>query len=196
MKYFWEMFSTTLGSAAVIAGIAMVVFSSKKRSELHKKNKTAHSILLAVVFGLLSVYASVSAVEINGALCNCRNLAPLYAGLVGGPIAGLGAALIGGLFRFFVYGGPSAIPCMLACFFAGIFGSVIHLVAKREVRYNILTGVCSSVIVEIVHYFLLIVFKMGYTAKIIIVPMMLSNVLGMAFCLYIYKCFDKNKEKN
>ena len=67
------------------------------------------------------MYASASAVQVDGALCNCRNLAPLYAGLVGEPVAGIGVALIGGLFRYFVYGGASALPCMLACFLAGIF---------------------------------------------------------------------------
>ena len=196
MDNFWQMFTTTLGSAAVIAAIAAVFFSSKKRSELHKNNKTLHRVLLAVVFGILSIYASASAVKVDGALCNCRNLAPLYAGMVGGPVAGIGAALIGGLFRFFVYGGESALPCMLACFLAGIIGTLIHLLVKKEHRYHIVTGLIASVVTEGCHMLILCAFNLGDLAGQIALPIILANVLGLAFCLYIYKKFSKSTEEN
>lgn len=194
MENFWQMFTTTIGSAAVIAAISMVFFASKKRSELHKKNKKLHSVLLAVLFGLLSIYASASAIQVDGALCNCRNLAPLYAGMVGGPIAGIGSALIGGLFRYFVYGGDTAMPCMIACFLAGVIGSVIHLAVKKELRYKLLTGLIASVVTEGCHMLLLCVFGHSDIAAKIALPIILANVLGMAFCLYIYSRFDKNSE--
>lgn len=189
------MFTTTLGSAAVIAAISSVFFASRKRKELHKNNKNLHRVLVAVVFGLLSIYASASAIQVDGALCNCRNLAPLYAGLVSGPIGGIGAALIGGLFRYFVYGGVSALPCMLACFLAGIIGSVAHKVIKKENRYSLLTGLCVSVLTEGCHMLLLLAFGLGETAGKIAVPIIASNVLGMAFCLFIYKQFGSSEKK-
>ncbi|MBQ0110318.1 MAG: hypothetical protein KBS41_00105 [Oscillospiraceae bacterium] len=92
------MFTTTLGSAAVIGTVTMVFFASSKRSALHKEDKNLHRVILALFFGVLSIYASASAMTVKvgeiEALCNCRNLAPLYAGLVGGPIAGIGSATI------------------------------------------------------------------------------------------------------
>lgn len=187
MKSFWDMFTTTLGTAAVIASISMLFFSSKKRSELHKNNKGVYKIVVAVLFGLLSIYASASAIEVDGSLCNCRNLAPLYAGLVAGPVSGIIAALIGGLFRFFVYGGPSGVPCMIACFVAGIIGSVAHVVIKKEYRYNVLTGICASVITEICHMILLFSFGLGEVAQKIMIPMIVANVCGIAFCMFMYK---------
>lgn len=196
MEIIWQMFTTTLGSAAVIAAISSVFFASRKRKELHKNNKNLHRVIVAILFGLLSIYASASAVQVDNALCNCRNLAPLYAGLVSGPIGGIGAALIGGLFRYFVYGGDSALPCMLACFLAGIIGSVTHLVVKKEYRYNMFTGLCVSIITEGCHMLLLLVFGLAETASKIALPIILANVLGMAFCLYIYKHFDKGEEKS
>ncbi len=195
MENLWQMFTTTLGSAAVIAAITAIFFASKKRKELHKNNKNLHRVIVAILFGLLSIYASASAVQVDGALCNCRNLAPLYAGLVSGPIGGIGAALIGGLFRYFVYGGASAVPCMLACFLAGIIGTVIHLVIKKEYRYNLLTGLCASILTEGCHMLLLIVFGLGATAGKIALPIILANILGMAFCLYIYKQFGTGEKK-
>lgn len=195
MEFFWQMFTTTLGSAAVIASLSALFFSSKKRSALHKSNKGLHRVVLALFFGILSIYASVSAVKVeSGALCNCRNLAPLYAGMVGGPVAGLGAALIGGLFRYFVYGGESAWPCMLACFFAGVVGYCVHLLVKKEHRYSVLTGVIASVVTEGVHMLFLCAFGQSAAAAQIVIPIMLSNILGLAFCLYIYKRFDMSTE--
>lgn len=191
MQAFWEMLTTTLGSAAVISAVTMVFFSSRKRSELHQKNKNLHRIIVAILFGLLSIYASASAIEVDGALCNCRNLPPLYAGLVAGPVAGIGAALIGGLFRYFVYGGASALPCMLACFLAGIIGSVIHLVIKKDYRYNLLTGLCASVLTEGCHMLLLLAFGLGSVAQKIALPIIIANICGMAFCLFVYKRLDQ-----
>ena len=186
MTGLWKMFTTTLGSAAVISALSMLFFSSSARSKLHKEHKNAHRILLAVVFGIFSIYASASAVEVDGALCNCRNLAPLYAGLVGGPVAGIGAALIGGLFRYFVYGGASAMPCMLACFCAGIIGSVLHRAVKKPARYSLLTGLCGSVLTEGIHMALLCIFGLASIAAKIWLPILLANICGMAFCLFMY----------
>lgn len=195
MKSFWFMLTTTLGSAAVSAAIATLFYSIDKRSELHRTNKNLHRVIVAIVFGLLSIYATVSAVEIDGALCNCRNVAPLYAGLVAGPVAGIGAALIGGLFRYFVYGGVSAMPCMLACFVAGIIGSVAHYAIKKEVRYSVTCGAVLGLIVEACHMLLLCAFSLSSIAKQIAFPIMISNVLAMSYCLHIYKKFARNNPK-
>ena len=194
LEDFWQMLTTTVGSAAVIAAISTVFFSIKKRSELHKKNKNLHRVIVALLFGVLSIYASVSAVSVDGALCNCRNLAPLYAGLVAGPVGGIGAALIGGLFRYFAYGGDSAVPCMLACFLAGIIGSAAHIVIKKKYRYSVLTGVIASLITEGCHMLLLCAFGQSAIAARIALPIIISGALGMAFCLYSYKQFGRTEE--
>lgn len=188
-----SMFTTTLGTASVIGAIAMVFYSSKKRAELHKNNKMLHRIIVGILFGLLSIYASVSAVEFDGALCNCRNLAPLYAGLVGGPIPGIIAALIGGLFRYFVYGGDTALACMLACFVAGILGSIVHYIVEKDVRYTIPVGVCTMLLSEIIHMLILCAFGFAELAQKIALPIITACVLGMAFCLYMYRRCHQDK---
>ena len=192
MQGFWQMFTTTLGSAAVIAAIITVFFSSTTRSALHENTKVLHRVLVAMLFGALSIYASASAIEVDGALCNCRNLAPLYAGLVAGPFAGLVSALIGGLFRYFVYGGASALPCMIACFLAGIIGSVAHKVVKKDYKYSVWFGIALVIITEGLHMLILGAFGLGDLAGKIALPIIISNVLAMAYCLYIYKRFAKN----
>jgi len=183
------MISTTLGSAAVVAALAMVYYSLMVRSDLHKNHKTAHEILTGVVFGLFSVYCTVSAVPIKGGYCNCRNLAPLYAGLVAGPVSGIIAAVIGAGYRFFVTGGAAAAPCAIACMSAGIIGCILHIVIKKySLKYNVLTGVIGSLITESLHMVIIIAFGHLDAAKLIAFPIILANAAGMAFCMYMYNC--------
>ncbi|HDN84966.1 MAG TPA: stage II sporulation protein E, partial [Candidatus Aerophobetes bacterium] len=70
-------------------------------------------LILILVFGGFSIYGTYSGVEIFGAIANTRDLGPMVAGLVGGPVIGLGAGLIGGIHRYFL-GGFTFIPCSLA----------------------------------------------------------------------------------
>ena len=145
-----------------------------------------------LLFGLLSIYASTSAVEVDGALCNCRNLAPLYAGLVAGPIAGIGAGVIGGVFRFAVYGGASAVPCMIACILAGCIGAIGHKFIKKEYRYTLPLGVILVLITEGAHMLLLCVFGLSDVAAKIAFPIIIANVLAMSYCLFIYSRIDRD----
>jgi len=190
-----KVFTVTLGSSAVIGALAMVYYSIKARSELHKKNKLAHAVLTAVVFGILAIYGTVSAIEINGALANTRNLAPLYAGLVAGPVAGVGAGLIGGLFRYFVYGGDAALPCCLACILAGVIGSFFHLLVRKNYRYTIPIGVVASVLTESCHLAIAWVFGFEEMVKVCALPMIAANACGMVFCLYMYDLCDPKRER-
>ncbi|GEM_PF-6357226 len=188
-------YTTTIGTAAVIGALAMVYFSMKWRKELHKNKRLAHSILTAVVFGLFSIYASIAAYTYEGCMINCRTLAPLYAGLVCGPIAGIGAGLIGGIFRCFYGGGATAIPCAIACVVAGVIGCVLHKILLRNDRYTLPVGVLASLLAELFHMGITAAFGYAEVVKIVFMPITLSNLLGMAFCLYMYKCINRKAEK-
>ncbi len=196
-----QMFTTTFGSAAVIAAVATIFYSFEWRSKLHKEHKTWHRILVAVLFGALSAYASASGFAVpladgTNALCTARDLAPIYAGLVAGPIGGIGAAVIGAAFRYFVYGGTAALPCALACLIAGVLGSVFHIVIEKIARYTVSVGVVATLLSEVLHLALLYTFNLSAVADAIALPMILANVLGMIFCLYMYKrCHPDNISK-
>jgi len=182
------MFTTTLGSAAVVGALSMVYYSIKSRSELHKNHKTVHAILTGLIFGLFSVYCTVSSVPINGALCNCRDLPPLYAGMVAGPIAGILAGIIGAAYRYFVVGGMAALPCAIGCLSASIIGSVLHIVFRKHKEYSVILGVAGSIIAEVIHLIVATAFGLGDTAKITAFPMIFANAAGMTFCMYMYNC--------
>ena len=63
-------------------------------------------IIVGILFGGVSAFASSYGVEWLGAVVNVRDAAPLSAGLIFGAPAGIIAGFIGGLYRWFsVYWG-------------------------------------------------------------------------------------------
>nr|WP_279383474.1 LytS/YhcK type 5TM receptor domain-containing protein [Methanobacterium formicicum] len=89
-----------------------------------------NQLILILIFGGISIYGSYSGVDIFGAVANVRDLGPMVAGLIGGPIVGLGAGLIGGLHRL-TMGGFTCIPCSLSTILAGVLAGIIYLANKK-----------------------------------------------------------------
>jgi len=187
LELMWKIFYTKLGAASIIAGLATLYFSMEWRHNLHDKNKLLHKFLSGGFFGLLAIIGSITAIETGGLQCNARNIATLYGGLTGGPITAVIAGLIGGLFRWLVIGGPTGLPCGMACFVSGIVGAVAHKIVKKKYRYGIVTGIIVSVISEVLHYGINFLFGKWDAVKNASIPSLLSVILGMVFCLYMYK---------
>lgn len=62
-------------------------------------------LLISPLFGSLAVYGTLRSIELSGAIVNIRDLAPLVAELLGGPITGTLIGLIGGIHRYIFLGG-------------------------------------------------------------------------------------------
>ena len=72
-----------------------------KKTRFKKLNYTSKQILIGLVFGGLSAFASGYGVEFLGTVANVRDAAPLCAGLIFGAPAGIISGVFGGLYRFF-----------------------------------------------------------------------------------------------
>ncbi|BDZ67983.1 LytS/YhcK type 5TM receptor domain-containing protein [Methanobacterium ferruginis] len=116
----------------VIIVIAYLLSRLKYFTEvLEGKLTFKNQVILILIFGAISIYGSYSGFEIFGAVANVRDLGPMVAGLVGGPIVGLGAGLIGGLHRL-TMGGFTCIPCSLSTILAGLFAGMIYLANRKR----------------------------------------------------------------
>jgi len=145
--------------------------------------------ILIVVFGSLAILATTTGIRIfdtpESPIANVRNLAPFIAGVLGGPLAGIGAGLIGGLHRYFLpRGTETALPCMVATLSAGIIGGILFLIYKKK----FLKPLHATLIIAIfeVYDMTLILFlsRTPYPGSVPIVmelfiPMFVANTFGV-----------------
>ncbi|MEN6349592.1 MAG: LytS/YhcK type 5TM receptor domain-containing protein [Syntrophomonas sp.] len=155
---------------------------SKKEATLKQK------IGLILIFGIFSIYGTLSGIQINGAIANIRDLGPAIAGLVGGPWVGIGAGLIGGIHRY-TMGGITYIPCSVSTVLAGVIGGLIYLYRKGEF-VSISTAVVFMALMEALHMGLALVIVKPFSQILPIIqnvsmPMILTNALGMGIFAFI-----------
>lgn len=185
-----EMLLVLVQMSCVIIVFAYLVTRTKMFREVMEDHLTwKNQLFLIAVFGLISVYGTYSGMDFMGAKVNVRDLGPMIAGLVGGPIAGVGAGLIGGLHRFFFMDGPTTLSCSLATVFAGLLGGLIYVLSKRRFP-GVLVAVAFAVFQESFHMGLALLLVEPYPLAEEIVaevgpPMILVNSIGVLIFSYI-----------
>jgi sigma-B regulation protein RsbU (phosphoserine phosphatase) len=167
----------------VIVVVAYLVTRSRYFAEVLEGRPTTWGLLiLTIVFGLLSVYGTAAGFTINGAVINVRDLGPMMAGLTCGPLAGLGAGLIGAAYRLSL-GGFTVVPCCIATILAGIFGGVIFLLSGRRFA-GIRVAVAFAAGMESLHMLLTLALAKPFLAALdvvnkVAIPMILANAVGV-----------------
>jgi len=139
-------------------------------------------VILILLFGALSVYGTLSGIEFFGAPINVRDLGPMLAGLLGGPLVGLGAGLIGAAHRMTI-GGFTMVPCSIATICAGLFGGLIWLFFQRKFAGTMI-AVLFAIIMEGFHMTLVLLICRPVDLAVSVVsavalPMILANAAGM-----------------
>ncbi len=197
MKAIIELALNLVNSMAVIMVVTYIITRSNFYGEIMvKKFSLRNQLLLVLIFGAFSIYGTLGGIELLGAIANIRDLGPTMAGLIGGPMVGLGAGLIGGLHRF-TLGGFTDYACSLSTVLAGLIGGEIYLLRKGEFP-SIKGAVLLSVAIEILHLGLTLIiskpFSQAFTlVKQIIAPMILANGAGMAIFAFMVNNLIKER---
>lgn len=113
---------------------------------LEHRATLATQIFLAIVFGLLSVYGMSSGISFYTATVNIRDFGPMAAGLACGPYVGLGAGIIGFIYRLSV-GGTNVYAVALGPLAAGIIGGLVYYYRKGNL-VTVKIAVIITVITE------------------------------------------------
>ena len=174
---------------AVLMVIAYVLTRTRLYTDIiNKKFTVLNRIILTIIFGILSIYGTISGVVFRGAVANIRDLGPAIAGLLAGPIVGFGAGFIGAFHRFFFVGGSTRIPCAIATLIAGLAAGIIYSLRKGKF-IGVVGAVLFSFLFEQFHMLLVIIIN-GPTPEIIAIvkkvdlPMTLANSIGMAIFMF------------
>jgi len=165
---------------------------------LSRKPSTKDKLILAIVCGGLGILGTFGAVEIHGALANSRVVGVMVGGLLGGPLVGAGAGLIAGIHRYFI-GGFTAFSCGLSAVVEGFFGGLVYRYWKKGLipwHLALLAGFTG----EIVQMIIILTFAKPFSeavelVKIIAIPMITVNSIGVAIFMLIIKSAVEHQER-
>lgn len=168
----------------VLVATLLTKFPVVRRMFLVENHTLRSQIILALIFGTVSIISTYTGVRANGAIVNTRVIGVLAAGLLGGPYVGIGAAIIGGVHRYlFDIGGFTAVSCAISTFVEGLLGVAF----SRKFRQGKVDGVGIfgiTVLAEIGQMVIILLVSKPFPAalelvKIIAFPMIIMNALGM-----------------
>lgn len=184
-------------TACVVIAFAYVITRTKFFSEIldRKLSFQSHSFksqaILVLLFGALSIFGTYGGFRLpSGAIANIRDLGPMVAGLMGGPMVGLGAGLIGGVHRYFL-GGFVCIPCSVSTVIAGLLGGAIYKL-NRGGFVPVWQAVMFAIFMESLHMGLTLLIAKPYEQALAVVkevalPMIAANAVGVAIFGFIIR---------
>lgn len=148
-------------------------------------------LLLAAIFGTLAIFSTCFGFRAHDAIINTRVISVTAAGLLGGPIAGLGAGLIGGVHRYF-YNPASftALGCCVGTVCFGAVGALAHRYCANLLRRRSFL-VYITVVGELLQAGWLFLLARPFSAvveleSIIFFPKIIINSIGMVFFFSVF----------
>ena len=178
----------------------------EKKTGFKKLNYTSKQILIGIIFGGLSAFASGYGVEILGTVANVRDAAPLCAGLIFGAPSGIVSGILGGLYRFFsVYWGGgeyTQIACTLSTMLAGFIAAVLRRFMFDNKKPTWSYGVFITVVCEVIHMMMIFFTNMSDSAyafefvKGATIPMIIGNSAAVGISLMLVSVLNHEKRKS
>ncbi len=169
--------------------LVLGVYLADKHTYVRNLPYFTKQIIIGVLFGGVSAFASSFGVEWLGTIVNVRDAAPLSAGLIFGAPAGIISGFIGGLYRWFsVYWGGGTytrFACSLATILAGLMAAGLRKLMFDNKKPTWGYGVCIAVFCEVIHMILIFITNMGNSSQAFEFvkgatwPMMLGNSIAV-----------------
>jgi sigma-B regulation protein RsbU (phosphoserine phosphatase) len=183
---------------SVIVVVAYLLTRSRIFPEILDGHPTVKTqVILILLFGALSIYGTLSGIEFLGSPINVRDLGPMLAGLLGGPLVGLGAGLIGAAHRM-TMGGFTVYPCSLATVLAGLFGGLIWFARGRQFA-GIMIAVLFAILMEGFHMILVLLICRPFEQALVVVstvafPMIMANAAGMLVFAFMVENLQQERK--
>ena len=188
--------------------LVLCVYLADKHTPMKRLPHMTKQIIIGVLFGGVSAFASSYGVEWLGAVVNVRDAAPLSAGLIFGAPAGIIAGCIGGLYRWFsVYWGAAPytrLACSIATILAGLIAALLRKRMFDNKKPTWGYGVCIAIACEVMHMILIFITNMDNSSEAFefvkgaTIPMVIGNAIALGFAIAIVSFLsrDRSGDKN
>ena len=192
--------------------LVLCVYLADKYTSFKKLPYITRQIIIGLLFGCSSAFASSYGVEWLGAVVNVRDAAPLSAGLIFGAPAGIISGCMGGLYRWFsVYWGGgmyTRVACSIATILAGFMAAGLRKLMFDNKKPTWSYGISIAVVCEVIHMILIFVTNMdnsSYAFEFVqgaTFPMIIGNAAAVGISIIIVTLLshegfvsDKGSEK-
>ena len=175
--------------------LVMAVYMADKYTPVKKLAYIPKQIIIGILFGGVSAFASSYGVSWLGTVVNVRDAAPLSAGLIFGAPAGIISGLIGGLYRWFsVYWGGgmyTRLACSIATILAGFMAAGLRKLMFDNKKPTWGYGICIAVVCEVIHMILIFLTNMDNSSQAFefvkgaTSPMMLGNSIAVGVSIIL-----------
>ena len=180
--------------------LVLGIYLTDKHTSAKKIPYMVKQIIIGLLFGGVSAFASSYGVQWLGTTVNVRDAAPLSAGLIFGAPAGIISGLIGGLYRWFsVYWGGgmyTRLACSLATILAGFMAAGLRKLMFDNKKPTWSYGICIAVVCEVIHMILIFLTNMDNSSQAFefvkgaTAPMMLGNSVAVGVSIILVSLFS------
>ena len=183
--------------------LVLGVYLIDKHTPAKKLPHMAKQVIIGILFGCVSAFASSYGVQWLGTTVNVRDAAPLSAGLIFGAPAGIISGLIGGLYRWFsVYWGGgmyTRLACSIATCLAGFMAAGLRKLMFDNKKPTWGYGICIAVVCEVIHMILIFLTNMDNSSQAFefvkgaTAPMMLGNSVAVGLSIILVSLFSHER---
>ena len=182
-----------VGLMPVLASILLTWL--QKQGKLDSLSYIRKQILAGLLFGVIACCATEFGVPYRDTVINVRDSAPICAGLIFGPLAGIIAGTIGAIERWFsVYWGVGWFTrsgCTISTFLAGIIAAALRKYMFDDRPPSAVHVALITVVMEVIHMMMIFLTNLSnakyafrYVQKCTI-PMVTVNAAVAAIAVYV-----------
>ena len=170
---------------------------------LTKDFKFIDYITLYVLFSAMAIIGTYFGIPVDGAIANNRIIGAAIAGLIGGPVLGFSVGFTAGIHRYFI-GGFTAVSCGLSTTLEGLLAGLVHQYFfnkhKPERVFDPDVAFLTTLVAEILQMIIIIAVSRPIEeavtlVKLIALPMIISNSLGTALIMSLFRDQRYNYDK-
>ena len=185
--------------------LVLAIYLIDKYTPAKKLPYMTQQIIIGILFGGVSAFASSYGVEWLGAVVNVRDAAPLSAGLIFGAPAGIISGVVGGIYRWVsVYWGAGTytqLACSIATILAGFMAAGLRKLMFDNKKPTWGYGVCIAVACEVIHMILIFVTNMDNSSQAFefvrgaTFPMIIGNAIAVGLAIIIVSLLSHERFK-
>ena len=181
--------------------LVIIFYLANKKTKFQKLSYMKKQVVIGVLFGGLSCFASSFGFDVFGTVANVRDAAPLSAGLIFGAPSGIIAGVIGGLYRWFsIYWGgglETRLACSVATILAGLLAAVLRKYMFDNKKPTWSYAIVITIFCEVIHMLLIFITNMSNSVrafelvKSFTIPMIIGNVFAVGCALIVIALISK-----